>query len=178
MPAFDSPKDDWTFEIKTSIGRTIIRAAILGTGDWRLKRVLSADGADLTDDGFEVPAAASIDGLIVELTSRQTELSGTVVDGTGASVRDCVIVLFAQDQRRWTTGTRYFGVARPDQDHAFRARMPPGEYYAAAFELDDPSVYLNDPDLFQQLRERATRVSIGEAEKTTLTLTLSEPPIY
>jgi hypothetical protein len=56
--------------------------------------------------------------------------------------------------------------------------MPAGEYYAAAFELDDPSVSLNDPDIFQQLRDRATRLSIGEDEKKTLTLTISEPPVY
>lgn len=180
VPAFpsDSPKDDWTFETRTNPGRAIIRAAVFGAADWRLKRVLSADGADITDDGLDVPAAASIEGLIVEFTTRLAELSGTVVDATGAQVRDCVVVLFGQDERRWATGTRYFAVARPDQNHTFRARLAAGDYYAAAFELDDPSVSLNDPDIFQQLRERAARLSLGEAEKKTLKLTLIEPPVY
>jgi hypothetical protein len=178
MPGNDTPKDDWTFEIKTTAGRTIIRAGVFGTGDWRLKRVLSEDGVDVTDAGFDLPAIATVEGLVIELTSRYAELSGTVVDAAGASIRDCVVVVFAQDQLRWSTQTRYFGVGRPDQDNVFHVRIPPGDYYAAAFELDDPSVPLNDPEILQQLRDRATRLSIGEAEKKTLALTPSEPPVY
>jgi hypothetical protein len=178
MPANETPKDDWTFEIKTAAGRALIRTGVFGTGDWRLKRVLSRDGADLTDTGFDVPVNTTVDGLVVELTSRHTELSGTVVDAAGASIRDCVVVVFAQDPLRWTTQTRYFGVSRPDQDHVFHMRMPAGEYHAAAFELDDPSVSLNDPEILQQIRDRATRLSIGEAGKKTLALTLIDPPVY
>ena len=57
-------------------------------------------------------------------------------------------------------------------------RVPAGDYYAAAFEQDDMSVSLNDPEILQQLRDRATKLSIGDAEKKTLALTLSEPPVY
>jgi hypothetical protein len=177
----DTPKDDWTFEIKVPAGHIMLRTGIVGPSDWPLKRVLSGDGVDVTDTGFDVPANATVDGLVVELTSRQAEISGTVVDAAGASVRDCVVVVFAQDQGRWTIGTRYFGVSRPDEDHVFHVRLPAGEYYAAAFELDDPAVSLNelnDPEILEQLRDRASRVSIDEAGKETLTLTLVEPPVY
>jgi hypothetical protein len=44
MYAQDTPKDDGTFEIKTDPGRTLIRAGVSGPSDWRLKRVLLADG--------------------------------------------------------------------------------------------------------------------------------------
>jgi len=178
MSSLDSPRDDGTFEIKTSAGRAIVRAGVFGGGEWRLSRVLLPKGVDVTDDGFDVSAAASIEGLLVELTSRQPEVSGEVVDAAGARVRDCVVVLFAPDQRRWTSGTRYFTTARPDENDTFRARIPAGDYLAAAFELDDPSVSLNDPEILQQLRDRATTLSIGEGEKKTLTVTLVEAPVY
>jgi hypothetical protein len=178
MQGIDAPREDWTFEMKTAAGHILMRTGIFGGSDWRLKRVLSADGVDVTDAGFEVPANATVDGLVIELTAGHAEVSGTVVDAAGASVRDCVVVLFAQDQGRWTPGTRYYGVGRPDAEDVFHVRIPAGDYYAAAFELDDPAVSLNDPDILQQLRDRATRLSIGEAEKKTLALTLSEPPVY
>lgn len=178
MAGNDTPKDDWTFEIRTGAGHTIIRTGVFGTGDWRLKRVLTADGVDVTDTGFEVPAGAAVDGFVVELTSRHSEISGTVVDAAGASVRDCVVLLFAQDPLRWSTQTRYLGISRPDQDNVFHVRVPAGDYYAVAFELDDQSVSLNDPEILQQLRDRATKLSIGDAEKKTLALTLSEPPVF
>lgn len=178
MQGIDTPKEDWTFEIKTAAGHILMRPGVFGTGDWRLKRVLTADGVDVTDAGLEVPANANVDGLVIELTARYAEISGTVVDAAGASVRDCVVVVFAQDQGRWTPGTRYFGVGRPDTEDVFHVRIPAGDYYAAAFELEDPAVSLNDPDILQQLRDRATRVSIDEAGKKTLALTLGEPPVY
>jgi hypothetical protein len=178
IPNLDSPKDDGTFEIKTNAGRTIIRAAVFGSAEWRLKRVVSGKGIDVTDDGLDVPPASKVDGLVVELTSRPPELSGKVVDAAGARVRDCVVVLFAQDQRRWASGTRYLAIVRPDEADVFHARVPAGDYYAAAFELDEPSILLNDPEILRQLRDRATTLSIGTGEKKTLTLTLGEPPVY
>jgi len=178
MQGIDTPKDDWTFEIKTTAGHVMLRTGIVGTSDWRLRRVLSGDGVDLTDTGVDVPVNATVDGLVLELTSRLAEISGTVADAAGASVRDCVVVVFAQDRARWGIGTRYIGVSRPDEDHVFHVRLPAGEYFAAAFELDDPAVPLNDPEILQQLRDRATRLSIDETGKKTLALTLGEPPVY
>jgi hypothetical protein len=177
MYAQDTPKDDGTFEIKTDPGRTLIRAGVYGPSDWRLKRVLSADGTPVTDTGFDVPPNATVAGLIVELTSRHPELSGRVVDAAGASIRDCVVVVFSRDDRQWTAETRYFGVGRPDQDNVFHVRIPAGDYYAAAFELDDAAVSLNDPEIMRQLRDRATMFSICDAEKKTLAL-MGEPPVY
>jgi carboxypeptidase family protein len=54
-------KDDSTFELKPSAGRLLIRAGVFGTGEWRLKRVVTADGVDVTDTGLDVPANATID---------------------------------------------------------------------------------------------------------------------
>jgi hypothetical protein len=87
-------------------------------------------------------------------------------------------VVFAPDPQRWGAMTRYVGVSRPDQDNLYHVRLPPGDYIAASFEFDDPSVSVTDPDVLQQLRDRGTKITIAEGEKKALALTLSEPPVF
>jgi Carboxypeptidase regulatory-like domain len=179
MPGGAAPKDDWTFEVKTNAGRSILRAGLAAPGDWRLDRILTADGADITDTGFELPANGTVDGVVVVMTTRHNEITGTVLDDAGAPVRDCVVVLFAQDPQRWTVGTRLLGVSRPDAESVFHLRVPAGDYFAVAFEqleLAGPS--FNDPDVLQQLREHAVPLSIGATETKKLDLRLSAPPVY
>jgi hypothetical protein len=119
-----------------------------------------------------------VEGFVVELTSRFAELSGTVVDAAGAVVRDCIVVVFAQDPRRWGPMTRYVAISRPDLDNLFHVRLDAGDYVAVAFELDDPSVSMTDPDILQQLRDRGTKISIADGERKALAMALSEPPIF
>jgi hypothetical protein len=173
-----SPKDDSTFEIKAGAGRAHIRATVFGTGDWRLKRVLTADGIDVIDTGLDIPSSGTVDGLVVEMTSRHSEVSGTVADAAGTRIRDCVIVAFARDAQRWDTQTRYFGMSRPDQDGVFKMRVPAGDYYVAAFEEPDTPVSFNDPEILQQLRDRAIGFSIADGEKQKLEVPLGQPPVY
>ena len=178
MPGNATAKDDWTFEMKTSAGRTIVRSGVTAPGEWRLDRVLAVDGTDVTDSGIEVPANATIDVAIV-MTTRHNEISGHVIDETGAQVRECIVVMFARDPQRWTQGTRHLGVSRPDADAVFHVRLPAGDYLAAAFDLPDPpGPSYNDPDILQQLRERALPFSIGPTETKTLELRLGPPPVY
>ena len=169
---------DGTFEVKTGAGRSLIRAFVFGGSDWRLARVLTADGADLIDAGLDVPANGSVDGLVLEMTPRHNQITGTVVDAAGEKVRDCVVVFFAQDPLRWTPNTRYYGVTRPDAESTFHMRLPAGNYLAAAFEDSDPVGQYAAPEILQQLRDHAIAFTIGETEKKTIELPLGSPPIY
>jgi hypothetical protein len=156
-----------------------VRAGFIESTEWRVDRVLTADGADIIDSGFDVPVDGTADGITVVLTTRRNEITGTVADDSGASVRDCVVVVFAQDAQRWTTGTRFLGVSQPDADNVFHIRVPAGDYFAVAFQRPDtfgPSY--NDPDILEQLREHAVPLSIGPTETKTLDLRLSAPPVY
>jgi hypothetical protein len=177
-PGNATPKDDWTFEMKTSAGRTIIRGGVSAPGEWRLDRVLTADGADVTDTGIDVPANGTADVAIV-MTTRHNEITGTVVDESGAQVRDCMVVVFAQDSQRWTPGMRHLGISRPDADGVFQLRVPAGDYVAVAFEQPDaPGPSYNDPDILQQLRDHALPFSIGATGNKTLEVRLGPPPVY
>ena len=180
MPGGATPKDDWTFELKTTAGRSIVRAGVAGPpGDWRLDRILTSDGVDITDAGFDLPVNGSVDGVVVMMTTRHNEITGTVFDDGGAPVRDCVVVLFAQDPQRWTVGTRLLGVARPDVDSVFHLRVAAGDYFAVAYEqLEMAGPSFNDPDILQQLREHAIPFSIGPTDTKKLDLRLSAPPVY
>ena len=82
-PGSAVPKDDLTFEMKTGAGRAMMRVGVFGTGDWRVKRVLAPGGLDVTDSGLDIPANATVEGVVVEMTSRHSEVSGSVHDAAG-----------------------------------------------------------------------------------------------
>jgi hypothetical protein len=175
-PGTTTGREDGTFELKTASGHAHIRAAVLNNGEWRLSHVL-VNGIDVIDTGFDIPAGGSVDNVLVALTSRHTEISGSVADTAGDRVRDCVVVLFAQDSRRWNGPTRYVAAIRPDSESVFHARLPAGDYYAVAFEHPEPQVP-TDPEVLAQLRDRAIPISVGDGETKELELKLSQPPVY
>jgi hypothetical protein len=163
-------KDDFTFETTMAPGHAHV--TFFG-GDWRLSAV-RLDGADVTDAGFDVPTTG-INGLVVELSARHADLSGTVVDANGGASRDYVVLIFPQNAERWTRPNAIFS-ARPPVDGPFKLKVPGGDYYAVALEeLEGAS---NDPDILGQLREGAQRLSIADGETRSLVLRLSPPVVY
>jgi hypothetical protein len=88
---------------------------------------------------------------------------------------DYSVVVFAQDEMRWTGNARYFAHDRPDHTGAYTVNtLAPGDYYAVALDYVDPAAAA-DPQLLEGLREKAVRVSLAEGDSKTLTLTLVEP---
>ena len=179
-------KDDGTFEITVPPGHTLIRAALVAAGAavatvdpnpaWRLNRVIVND-IDVGDAGIDVPPNATIENVYVEMTNRSNEASGRVTDGDGNTVRDCFVIVFAQDPARWTVQTRYLSVARPGLDDLFHARLLPGDYYAVAMSDVETNAW-TDPEFLAQARDRATKFSIADGEKKTIDLPLSPAPVF
>jgi hypothetical protein len=166
--------DDFTFELKTPAGHINIRTGPIGRpgDDWSLHGV-RLNGMDVTDSGFEVPPNSVVSDLSVELTKLATEASGRVIDAAGQPVRDAWVVIFAQDTQRWTAPSRYIGASRPDVNNHYRLRVPAGDYYIVALSEIEQGEW-NDPDMLMQLRDRATRVTLGDGERKTLDVTVSE----
>ena len=77
-----------------------------------MNRVVAQD-VDVGDTGIDVPPNGTVENIVVEMTNHLAELSGRVADAGGAIVRDCFVVVFAQDPVHWTVQTRHLGVARP-----------------------------------------------------------------
>ena len=129
---------DGTFEISSPAGRVLLRAAPAPGGaptpsaapppgaaappggaptaapgsapPWRLNRVIVND-VDVGDTGIDLPADTTLENVVVEMTNRSNEASGRVTDANGNIVRDCIVIVFAQDPARWTVQTRYLSLS-------------------------------------------------------------------
>jgi protocatechuate 3,4-dioxygenase beta subunit len=173
MISFGGPgsvKADGTFELKSLSGTRIIRATNVPPG-WMLKSV-RVNGNDVTDNGVDFKAGESITGIEVTLTSKLTEVNGTVKDGS-QPVKDYTVVVFADEPQKWALpNSRYVTGSRPDQDGRFQIKnLPAGGYYAIAIDYLAQGEW-NDPDVLERLKSRASSFSINEGETKTLNLTL------
>ncbi len=177
-------KDNGTFEISLMAGRVQLRVAPAGNtapgtngpAPWRLNRVLY-NGIDIGDAGIDVPPNATLDDVVVELTNHSADATGAVTDGDGHAVRDAVVIVFAQDQLRWTVQGRWLAVSRPGIDDQYHVRLLPGDYYAIAIADVEPNAW-TDPDFLSLAREHATKFSITDGETKRLDLPLSPAPVF
>jgi protocatechuate 3,4-dioxygenase beta subunit len=181
--SFDSPmmmmgpggsvnvKADGTFELRGLSGTRSVRAANLPPG-WMLKSV-RVNGDDVTDTGIEFKPGEAVTGLEVVVTSKVTEVAGTVKAANGDAAKDYTVVVFPDDPQRWTLpSNRYIFGARPDQDGRFQIKsVPAGSYLAIATEYIAQGEW-NDPEVLERLKAKATRFSLGEGEMKRLDLKL------
>jgi carboxypeptidase family protein len=163
-------KADGTFELKGLSGIRIIRAVNVPSG-WMLMSV-RVNGNDITDSGMDFKSGESTNGIEVTLTSKLTEVNGTVKDSS-QQVKDYTVVVFADEPQKWTLpNSRYITGSRPDQEGRFQIKnLPAGGYLAIAVDYLAQGEW-NDPDILERLKVQATGFSIKEGETKTLNLTL------
>jgi protocatechuate 3,4-dioxygenase beta subunit len=165
------PKDDFTFESLMQPGTNIVR--LLRVPDGMALKAVRIGGVDVTDTGFDVKPNENVRGIEVELTSHPTVVSGRVTDSSGAPSKDCTVVVFARDERKWEGASRYIGTARPDQDGKFQiSGLPPGDYDVLAIDNIEPG-QSGDPDVLTRIRDRAAAMSLGDGETKMLDLKLT-----
>jgi hypothetical protein len=164
-----SVKADGTFDLRGLSGTRVIRPVGLPQG-WMLKAV-RVNGAEITDTGMDFKPGEAVTGVEVVVTSKLTEVSGTVKAANGDPVKDYSVVVFSDDPQRWTVPNgRYVYGARPDQDGRFQVKnVPPGGYYAIATEYIAQGEW-GDPEVLDRLKAKATRFSLDEGETKTLAL--------
>src|SRR5262249_40188906 len=122
-------------------------------------------------------ADQSLKDVEIVLTSRITQVNGTVRDSSGRAA-GTDIVAFSPDRDQWYPSSRYLTRSSVRDDGTFAIPgLPPGEFlvaalgrHAAAGEEDE----WQDPDFLESLRSRATRILLEEGQ--TAALTLSAPP--
>jgi hypothetical protein len=175
-------KDDYTFEISLPPGHVLIRGLASGQNagptaqPWRLNRVIVND-LDVADSGIDVGANSTIENVVVEWTNHSNEVTGKVTDAEGKMVRDCFVIVFAQDPAHWTVQTRHLAVSRPGLDDMFHTRVLAGEYYAVAMSDVETNAW-TDPEFLALARERAVKFTIADGEKKTVDLPLSAAPVF
>ena len=168
--ASSSVTPEGTFELRGLAGPRLFRVTNVPAG-WVLKAIRH-NGTDITDEEVHINPAQPITGLEVVLTTRTTEVSGTVKAGNEAAT-DYTVVIFSDDPAKWAVPmTRHIASARPSQTGRFEIKnLPAGSYYAVALEYI-PQGDWNDPEILDRLRTKAERFSLDEGEVKTLDLRL------
>jgi hypothetical protein len=177
-PRGGSVKEDWTFELRNLFGRTMLMLNNLpglgaGGASFGVKAVMLG-GEDVTDRGFDTRPQQRIEGLQIVLTTRLTEVRGTVTDGRGRAVPDYIVVVFPEDATKWSLPfPRYLRTGRPDQDGRYAVTgLPPGEYLAAAVEFLE-SGNEADPEVLRRLQDIAMPLRLSDGEKKMMDLKLA-----
>jgi hypothetical protein len=165
-------KDTGAFEVDSLIGPRVFRLVNLPKG-WFLKSV-QMNGQDVTDKGLEFKPGEDVTGIEIELTNKSTSINGGVNDDRGQALKDYTVVVFPEDQAKWTLPiNRWTSSARPDQDGRFKfSNLPPGSYYAIAVDYVAQGEW-SDPDWLTRASKKATRFTLDEGGAKTLDLKLS-----
>jgi hypothetical protein len=174
MFARASVRDDWTFELKGLAGQ---RRFLIIQGlppEWMIASVAHGQ-TDITDKAIDV--TEDLGGIVITLTNRGGKMRGTVIDDRAKPVNDCSILIFPEDPALGPPATmRYVRAVRPGESGAFSVdKMPAGHYLIAAVPpIEDGDE--GDPELLEQLRSIAVRVSLGwgDAKEVPLKLAVFE----
>lgn len=134
---------------------------------WALSKIL-VDGDDVTDEPIDLKGRHASARILV--TDRITTVTGQVQrrddTDTGYSV-----VVFPDDEDKWTYPSRYVRTARTDDRGRFQiAGLPPDQrYLAVALDyLEDGEE--QDPQFLERIRGRTTSFSLGTGARQSLQL--------
>jgi carboxypeptidase family protein len=161
-------KPDGTFEISKLLGSRELRLRTQRSG-WVLKDVLLA-GRSIADSPIEFNGDEDLRDVQVIITNRHPQLTGTVVDGNGSPVPDCAVVLFPSDDLLLRNTRRWARLGRTDKSARFTIDDAlAGTYFAVAVDDVDEVEWQNAVYL-SQLTSRATRVTLADTGKKSITL--------
>ena len=162
-------RDDLSFELKGVFGLNRLSISPLPSG-WSL-RSIEYEGTDLVDTPLDMSGGHQVNGLVVLLSKSMPKLRGTLLDDAGAPAEGSVI-LFPEDQARWSEESRLIKSARPDASGAFEFRnVVPGEYLVAPVEYVRDNAW-SDPAFLQGLRDGAKRVRVEDTGAQPVTVVL------
>ena len=153
-------------------GRYFVRPNFPFPG-WTIKSI-TFNGRDVFDEPLEV-GAAEINGVVITMTDRPNELSGTVRVSSGQPDRHARVVVFPSDRTRWpvvTAGRRTVMTVVTRQGTYSFSGLPAGDYFVAAMSDQADSNWQN-PKMLEVLSRTATLVTFREGDRRTVDLTTS-----
>ena len=158
----------WRFIVNDIFGPVLVQP-LLPRG-WITSSIVY-DGVNVTERPFELRS----DGgpIRVVISDRQTSVGGTITDERGRPVVDCEVLIFADDQARWQSGSRSVRKTRPDQNGVYRAEgLAPGRYHVVALpHVDEDS--MTDATVLSSLRavSESVALTIGSPQRLDLRAT-------
>ena len=161
-----------SFTLTSLVGSVTFRVDGLPAG-WTLKSV-EVGGTDVTDAPIDLKGSEQLAGARITLTDKITELNGTATAGASAA-KDFSVIVFADDQKKWSFPTRHVRSARGNAQGNFSIRgLPGGTGYLAVAVSHLEEGEAQDPEFLAALREHATSVSLREGETKTVELRVLE----
>jgi len=150
-----------------------LRVVNAGTrSGWILMRA-TLNGQDVTDIPLDL-RERDVNGLELELTTRVTTLTGTLVGSDGQPPPDFSVVVFSEDEAKWNAMSRYVTVLRAAKDGMFRTRgLPAANYVAVGIPTSVTGEWQN-PDFLKKLRVSAgaVRFSLIDGGSASITVTV------
>jgi Carboxypeptidase regulatory-like domain len=137
-----------------------------GLRGWSLKSVV-VDGRDVVDIPIDLRSGQQLSNVSIILTSRQTEINGTITNEQSAPLTDFTVLAFPTDSDLWRSLARQIMTARPDQHGRFQIRgLPPGNYYLTAVDPAEQGEWF-EPAFLEQQRNGAARLLLGDGDVKT-----------
>lgn len=133
------------------------------------RRGIYLNGTDVTDTPLPFGTESqSVRDLEVVLTTRGTELSGSVTDDRGVRLTDYTAIVFAMDRALWYADSRFLTRTTPETDGTFVLRgVPPGQYFVATVDRI-PGTRWQDPAFLDSLAPFASRVTLAEGQQISV----------
>jgi hypothetical protein len=132
---------------------------------WVLRSAV-VNGADASDVPFEVRPNENIEGVVVTMTSRSAEITGTLQTADGKPAPEYVLVVCSADARYRVPRSRRTQHVRPDVAGRFIVRdLPAGDYLISAVtDIEDGQ--WNDPAFLAELASSSPiRISLAEGDR-------------
>src|SRR5262249_33155329 len=134
-----------------------------------------AGGLDATDQPLPFGTKdQSLADVVVVMMNRMTEIAGAIADDKAALFADAAVVAFACDRDLRYARSRFIASASVSADATFVLRgLVPVDYYVTVVDLRsvaDLAEEIENPEFLESLVASATRVTVAEGQRTTLTL--------
>jgi beta-lactamase regulating signal transducer with metallopeptidase domain len=163
---------DGSFETESPGGLITIGVENLPEG-WTVKSI-HLDRVDV--DGQFVDLTGGTRQLQIVVTDRRSAVTGLVVDRNGRPLSGYSVVLFPEDETRWTPSSRFLMEARSSQTGQFNLKdVAPGSYLAVALQTLPFRAWTN-PDTLVLLQPIATRLQVVEGEQKAISIRASPTP--
>jgi hypothetical protein len=166
---------DGSFTLKGLFQPRVIR--VMNTPRGYSLSAISYEGVDITDRPTEFKPGAT-GRVVLTLTRRASELSGRILDGQGKPILEATVVAFSDDRSQWfeiASTTRFGGT--DDKGEYRLGGLRAGRYLVIAMPRDKrPQGFQEGSEVWEALAKQATLVTVGDNERKTLDLRLSDAP--
>jgi hypothetical protein len=130
------------------------------------------EGHDLLDTPLEVRPNEDVSGVTLIYSDLTTELSGSLMTGTGTPALGYIVVIFPTDSSLWAQNSRRVRQIQPRFDGTFKITgLPPGSYNLGAV-TDVDFGDLSDPAFLEQIAGASLTITLADGATVVQNLRL------